>query len=551
MNATAWALEALSANTAGHWGVVRTAGAEPIADTDPEFRKLHGDRHVACLHLQCRVIGQLHRPVCLACRETGEVHQPGIPTNFPASELDRHLDHLLAASRSDGRRLARLLITDFDAFSPENQCVILRLSRAVRDRTSDVKLQTIVWGAWNFFRVQRYWRKYLANTFSPAPDRNHVHFGIPHCIETIRSKLLRRNLVPAHLDRFHEVCVEVLHETTGGDAILLDYIIRSLAARHLSLSELESVLLQALNSEELITELERRCKGLSPTAWSILAGVLQRTIACYPQDDPDLEDLRLAGLVALRPAGGNNWLVSAEPLVDRVFRHNWGYLARGQHLVDSGLDLAWPLLALNTAAYRTISEIENTLRNVLVLSLKQQSPDDWTQQIQGVRTLAHDGGEIPNELLGLARQIREACLPFVQTPSESQSKPVEAARATEPPPAHDTTQKKTKQTSLVEAAKDWRRRNQSNTVLQLADDSLIYYFTTEGLASLLVNEKQNIYARAIRPYFPNKHELATFLEHYIAIRAAVAHNQPITLSTFKRLDTMRDDLNRRLCQASP
>ncbi len=47
-------------------------------------------------------------------------------------------------------------------------------------------------------------------------------------------------------------------------------------------------------------------------------------------------------------------------------------------------------------------------------------------------------------------------------------------------------------------------------------------------------------------YYPNKHELITFLEYYVAIRAAVAHNQPINLATLQRLETMRDDLEKRI-----
>ena len=336
--------------------------------------------------------------------------------------------------------------------------------------------------------------------------------------------------------------------SSSASAFLLDYIISSLTTQHQRLEALESIFTQVSDSGEVADELRRRAKRLGPNGWQILLNLLQRQVACHPLTDADAEDLRLMSLVRLHQVGNSLCVLPASPLVERSLRQNWSYIAAGQPPVDPGYDLARPILALNIAAYRTVAEIENTLRNLLILTLNQQKSGDWQKQVAGVKTLAHDGGEISHELLGLARKIQEVCLPFTETPP-----PV--PKATEGPPepgspAESTPlAKKPKQITLIEAAKNWRDRNRTNTVLQISHESLIYFFTTEGLASLLANEKQDIYAKAVRPFFPNKHELATFLEHYVAIRAAVAHNQPISLSTLRRLETMRDDLERRIYQA--
>ena len=526
-------LQTLSGNMSGHWGIVQSEGAQPLDNDLACISDLQGDRHVGFLHLRC---GQSTK---LTQVDTGEA--------WDLNKLDDRLDRLIAEARTDGRRLARCLVTRFGDLSLDDECLVLRLSRAVRDRTPDFKLQTIVSGTWNFFRVQEHWRRHYAGTLSPALDRKHVLFHERQDFQSILSRLLRAKLVSEPLDRFQEVCVDVLAEASGGDAFLLDYIISSLTSQHQRLEALESVFAQVPDSGEVVDEFRRRASRLGPGAWNALLSILLRQISCRLVGDPDAEDLRLAGFTTVHCIGNNQCMAPASPLAERLLRQNWSLIAAGKPPVDPGHDLARPILALNTAAYRTVAEIENTLRNLVVLSLNQTG--DWHQQVAGVKTLPYDGGEISHELLGLARKIQEVCLPPTEIPAPQPPKLPEAAPESNPAPEAAPVAKKPKQITLLEAAKNWRERNRTNTVLQLSHESLIYFFTSEGLASLLANEKQDIYARAVRPFFPSKHELATFLEHYVAIRAAVAHNQPISLSTLKRLQTMRDDLDRRIYQA--
>lgn len=524
---------ALSENNSGHWGIVQSEGTKPLENDKDRLTDLRGDRHTAFLHLQC---GKQPK---LSYRETDE------PCDL--NKLDDRLDQFIAEAKGENRHLARCLVTGFGELSTEDECVVLRLSRAVRDRTADLKLQTIVSGRWNFYRIQEHWRRHLANTLSPALDRKHILFHGRQDLPNISSQLLKANLVSEPNDRFEEVCLQVLAEASGGDAFILDHIISSLTTQRLRLEALESVFAQVPDSGEVVDEFRRRATRLGSGAWEILHAILHHELSCRPIGDPDAEDLRLAGFITVRSVGNQQCLAPASPLAERLLRQNWALIAPGKPPVDPGHDLARPTLALNIAAYRTVAEIENTLRNLVVLSLNRDR--DWVQQVAGVKTLAHDGGEISHELLGLARKIQEVCLPPTEVPGQ-QPPPAEAALA-EP---NSTTEalavaKKAKQVTLLEAAQNWRERNRANTVLQLSHESLIYFFTTEGLASLLANEKQGIYAKAVRPFFPNKHELATFLEHYVAMRAAVAHNQPISLATLKRLETMRADLDRRIYQA--
>ncbi len=179
---------------------------------------------------------------------------------------------------------------------------------------------------------------------------------------------------------------------------------------------------------------------------------------------------------------------------------------------------------------------------MLVLSLSAGS--SWTERINQVKTLARDSEGMENELLGLAREIQNVLAPYLAEVSVEGSTQKAEQNALRSGGVNDL--RKQKQVPLIDAANDWRSRNHLSTALDLSDDSLIYFITTEGLVSILVNEKQGIYPAAIKPFFPNKHELITFLEHYVAIRAAVAHNQPITLITLRRLEDMREDLEKRI-----
>ncbi|MGH8605815.1 MAG: hypothetical protein ACREXR_24400 [Gammaproteobacteria bacterium] len=148
-----------------------------------------------------------------------------------------------------------------------------------------------------------------------------------------------------------------------------------------------------------------------------------------------------------------------------------------------GNDLARTGLALNTAAYRLVAQIENTIRNLIVLSHSKQ--EDWKQRLELV----------------------------------------------------------------IASAIKWRSKVRKHTTLELADDSLVYFLTTKHLKTILTDESENIYSEAIRDVFPQMPELLNTIEQYRVIRDAVAHNQPLSLKTVKRLEDMCNDIEKRICRA--
>ncbi|MGH8601932.1 MAG: hypothetical protein ACREXR_03880, partial [Gammaproteobacteria bacterium] len=93
----------------------------------------------------------------------------------------------------------------------------------MRDKTTDFVVQTIVSGAWNYFRVQEHWKKHY-DDLSPAPDRKHVFFQSRRDCEDILSRLSTAKLISDPPSHFDQVCADLLTEFSGGDEFILDYV---------------------------------------------------------------------------------------------------------------------------------------------------------------------------------------------------------------------------------------------------------------------------------------------------------------------------------------
>ena len=107
--------------------------------------------------------------------------------------------------------------------------------------------------------------------------------------------------------------------------------------------------------------------------------------------------------------------------------------------------------------------------------------------------------------------------------------------------------KKALQVSIITSAGNWRSRQNQCTALELSGNSLAYFLTTEDLVKIFLTKE--LYSKHWIRFFPNKNELATFLEHYVVVRAAVAHNQPVNFATLRRLEEQFRALQRRICMA--
>lgn len=436
--------------------------------------------------------------------------------------MEDRLRDLITEAKKDERTVARCVITNFGTPSVEFQCSILRGTRAARDGSVDFKVQTVVSGVWNLFRVQEHWKK-NHDEISPVPDQKHVFFQGRPKQKDIINQLSEARLIPASPAYSDRVCAEMLMEFTGGDQSILDHIIDSLKTQGQGLDAFESALSQATESGELADVIKKRATLLSPASWKVLTSVLNNQFVSRKERDVDIEDLRLMGFVKTQLVGKQKLISIGAPFVERILRYQWNCIAGKKTLFYQGRDMAQISLALNTAAYHLTAKIENILRNVIVLSF-----DDWTKELENVHVLSLGNAVTNSET---TRVGGDGPTPAAQIAIQSEGTPCEFA-------------KKAQKVSVIESAKNWQNRQKQNTAVYKEEESLIYFLTTGDLKAILENIK--IYNNVVKSIFPEKAELSTFLQQYLAIRSAVAHNQPISLMTLKRLETSCADLEKRI-----
>jgi hypothetical protein len=524
VNSVTEALRTLFSGQSGHWGIAIERGV----------MRTSCDLILSELNENLRGLVR-----CFRCDHNSVIQNVASGQIFQIAELPQLLDSVVRdADQSKPNDVLRWIFSDFHLLSVDEQCGVLRITRGLREEQTDLRIQTVVIGTWNFFRLQEHWKKNYRDA-SPVPDRKHVFFKGGCETGDIQSKLHMSELISSRPSNFEDTCVEMLLEATGGDEFLIDYIVDCLSSQRQRLDHVESAIAQTIDSAHVAEEFQKRCKRLTGEGWRLLRLILNQQFFNVAENSSDAEDLRLEGIVESRRTGGLNVCLSLRSvIVDTILRAKWRVWASDQPPVYEGRDLARPNTALNTAAYRLISKIETTLRNVVILSLGANSA--WTERIVNVKTGAYSAEGAESEFTGLVRQLQNALAPYLGDMTLNTAS--EAERFPEGVDSNNA--KRSKQITLIQAAENWRERNHDNTMLDLAGNSLIYFITTEGLVNILRNRE--IYSSAIKPFFPEKAELGTFLEHYVAIRGAVAHNQPITLDTLSRLEDMRESLEKRL-----
>jgi len=92
------------------------------------------------------------------------------------------------------------------------------------------------------------------------------------------------------------------------------------------------------------------------------------------------------------------------------------------------------------------------------------------------------------------------------------------------------------QKTIFDSAENWQNRQRENHAFELSHDNLMHFLTTGELVGVLESKKSGLHGTG-KPF--TKKNLMAALDEYIAIRSAVAHNQPIKLSTISRLDGLQ------------
>ena len=99
-----------------------------------------------------------------------------------------------------------------------------------------------------------------------------------------------------------------------------------------------------------------------------------------------------------------------------------------------------------------------------------------------------------------------------------------------------SSRRKPKQEGILDSAKNWQSRQNNHHGVELGKNNLMHFLTTAELKNVLTSKYSGMVGED--KIFTKKEFLLTTLDEYLAIRSAVAHNQPIMLATISRLDVL-------------
>lgn len=426
----------------------------------------------------------------------------------------------------EGYDKVRIVISDFHAATVVEQYQILCEARRIQEQERSVRFQFIVCGRWSHYLVKAHHDQHGSSLSPPTESKNAVQ--VPYANEeNILTELCKRGIVgavPTYLDRIG--CAFLL-EQTGGDWFLIRQAIDRVDSSPWT-DSIEQHINELESSPEVCEEIGRRLAIVSEDSKTELKQLLITYRLLRPIGKKVSEELWLAGLARkTRRSGGGFVLEIANPVIDAVTRK---ILSSNQCKLARSNEVCYRRNSIATEAYRRVAEIENLLRNVIVAEWRLQCGDAWKDKLAGNKTPAREfENEEEREIIELLRpSLLRAGYELVrieQTQENSSDKPSE-----------NTPKKKTE--TLLAAANDWQQRQKNNHAIRLQNDNLMHFLTTESLKGILVDKKNGFHGDGRDGRMFKKEELHSALDEYVAIRAAVAHNQPLKLSMITKLDDL-------------
>jgi hypothetical protein len=434
-------------------------------------------------------------------------------------QLNEFAKRQKAIARERGVEKVRIVIDEFHLASAEEQNTILREARLIQESEKSIALQFLVCGRWSHHLSKSYHIAQHGNSLSPQTDAKNSH-QVPYATEDEVLKELTEHgkalTLPTDLDRIG--CAFLL-EQTAGDWYLIQQAIDGVNSSPWT-DSIEQSVSELASSPEVISEIERRLNLVDDGARTELNRLLRVRRLSRPNGQNEAETLWLAGLVrkAARP-GGQIILEIASPVIEAAIRNiessnQFGRIAHSSEICFCRNSIA-------TAAYRRVSDIENLLRNVIVTEWRLRHGNNWLDKLAETKTRGHYQEEQEEILRNLLRNDYD----IEPKRKEQTDSDVEL---TESIP-------KRKEVTVLNSAQNWQRRQRNNHAVDLDQDNLMHFLTTESLTAIFVTAKNQFHGE--KKMF-RKEDLRAALDDYVAIRSAVAHNQPLKLVTISKLDSL-------------
>jgi hypothetical protein len=439
---------------------------------------------------------------------------------------------LVSVEASENRRLSMCIIVEnFHNASVIEQCNLIKTARSIQESKTSLSCQFIFLGSWGYYSFRSAYREIYGHTSSPPAESKNIlrvpSWSTNDVLELLSKQGLTTTAVPSEIDI---VASDFLIEQTGGDEFLIRKAIEHLKEQEGKWpNDIEQVLDELVLAPDVIDQITLRIEALEGRPKSELIKLLhfQRLIREY--ESIDCEQLWLAGLVQCQKLeGGKQFIQIAGPLINTIVRR----VLESEKSISLAPPnyLCFEREAISTAAYRRVAQIENMLRNLIVSRGYIEHAENWSVKLAAIKTPAR-GREDHEEIIKLVTNLVKSELLSIGIGKKNSETETEPASVTGPAA-------RTRQTNVLESARDWQKRQREHHGVELADDNLMHFLTTESLESVLLNKNNGFFGDG-NPF--KKEYLVTALEEYRAIRSAIAHNQPIKLITISRLD----DLQRR------
>ncbi len=228
-----------------------------------------------------------------------------------------------------------------------------------------LSIATVIGGTWSprllreeFKQRQSSWPFLSDDTLFPLPDleADEVREWATAVLET---------------GTVRDIHVRYLHELTLGDADAMERVLVGMFGATTSCDAMRDVAAAIVESEEYITEVERRLRLCIPGAQALLPQLLNERPISYDRYSSAAESLLLSGLVRIDTIGTTRLVVLRNWLIESVLRRQqarFGALLPGD-VYRPVAELMPPIRCLNIEAYAIICEIENLLRNLIMCRL--------------------------------------------------------------------------------------------------------------------------------------------------------------------------------------
>lgn len=426
-------------------------------------------------------------------------------------------------AKENDRQSLRIYICNFQNADISEQCALIKTARCIQESMSSQTCQFVFCGNWSYYAFCSAHRKIHGHTNSPPAQSKDILHVPPWGTDDVLNVLHEERLMAANPTEIDLVACDFLLEQTDGDEFLIRQAINHLVEQNGKWpSDIEQVLSELISAPDVISEIAKRINSLAPLAKAELTKLLRVHNLVRQYDSIDSEQLWLAGLVRCQKLdGGKQCIQIAGSLINTVVRNileneNPGSVATPNYL-------CFEREAISTAAYRRVSKIENMFRNLIVSEFYAEKGDKWHEKLNGIKTKSREWEE-QEDLIKLV-MIHVNSRLGIDTESNRTETTSPAVSSVRP-----------QQETILDSAQKWQKRQRDSHSFELTNDNLMHFLTTESIVNILVNRKSCFYGEG-RLF--NKEDLQSALGDYIVIRAAVAHNQPIKLSTISRLDDLQ------------